>query len=391
MEQLCIIGAGPAGLMAGISAKSHHPELKVIILEGNDKIGKKLQLTGGGRCNITANVDNEEIIKSVVKNGKFLYSGLSQLNSQTIQEFFKNEGCPLKIEDHNRVFPKSDKSEDIINVLKRKLDTLGIIVELNRKVVDINLEKKLIICENRKMNYDYLIIATGGNSYRDTGSDGSGYGLAQKFGHTITELFPAEVPLVSNDDFIREKILQGLSFADVELTIYQKGKAKERITHDLIFTHFGISGPVALRASFYVQRILKKEKVVNLTIDFLPKVSWNQLEEFLKDNSYENLSKEYNLPKRLLEFIRKNSKNKEEYLVYLKKFPMTTYETRGFNNAFVTNGGVNLKEVDPKTMCSKLIDNLSFGGEILDMNAYTGGYNITVAFVTGFVAGKYIK
>ena len=391
MEQLCIIGAGPSGLMAAISAKSHHPELKVIILEGNDKIGKKLQLTGGGRCNVTANVDNEEIIKSVVKNGKFLYSALKEYNSHSIQDFFNREGCPLKIEDHNRVFPKSNKSEDIINILKRKLDTLGVIIKFNEKVIDIDRSKSMIISNNQTFTYDYLIIATGGNSYRETGSDGGGYELAKKFEHTITELLPAEVPLVSNDNFIKEKILQGLSFSNVELSIYQNGKAKEKITHDLIFTHFGISGPAVLQASFFVQNILKKEKTVNLTIDFLSSISWNRLEEFLSKNSFDTLATNFNLPKRLLDFIQRNSKNKNDSLMYLKKFPMTVYETRGFNSAFVTNGGINIKEVNPKTMHSKLVDNLSFCGEILDMNAHTGGYNITIAFVTGFVAGKYVK
>lgn len=394
MKQLCIIGAGPAGLMAAISAKIHHPDLNVVILDSNDRIGKKLQLTGGGRCNITADVDNTEIIKSVVKNGKFLYGGLNEFNSKSIQEFFINEGCQLKIEDHNRVFPKSNKSEDIINVLKNKLDELDIEILFNKKINNIDTDTNHLISNNDRIYYDYLIIATGGNSYRETGSDGSGYKLAELFGHTVTELLPAEVPLVSNNNFIKEKTLQGLSFQDVELSIYQKGKIKYKITHDLIFTHFGLSGPGSLRASFFVQKILEKETPVNLTIDFLPNSNWAQLELELKENSLDNLGKKYNLPKRLLDFIKNNtinvSKNKDEYIAYLKKFPMTVYTTKGLANAFVTNGGINIKEIDPKTMHSKLVDNLAFCGEILDMNAYTGGFNITIAFVTGYVAGKFI-
>lgn len=379
MKKVYVVGAGPAGLMAAISAKTHYPNFEVTILERNDVIGKKLRLTGGGRCNVTCNIPIEEFIEYTPKNPKFIYSTLQNFNAKHIMDFFKQAGCTLKQEDHNRMFPKSNKSIDIVNTLMKKLQELKIKVEYGVLVHEVKNDVKTLLTSKGEFKYDYLIIATGGKTYPHTGSDGTGYDLAKQLGHTITPLIPAEVPLVSNDPVIQSKALQGLSFKDVSLTV-----GKKRLIHDLIFTHFGISGPVALRASYYVQELLKKNKDVVIEIDFLP----NIIKEDLYNLSNQALNKL--LPKRLIAYFESISKNEDEFFNNIKSFPLTVYETCGFKMAFLTNGGISTKEINPKTMKSKLDSNVSFCGEIIDVNSFTGGLNITFAFSTGFTAGKYL-
>lgn len=364
-------------MMAAWSAKTHHPQTKVILLERNSGLGCKLLLTGGGRCNVTAKVSTDEIVKNVVKNGKFLYSALNQWGPPQIIEFFTSHGCPLAEEDHHRMFPASGKSKDIVQTLAQALKNIGVEVRLNAAVTSI--DENAVYLGRSKLPYDALIVAAGSRTLPETGSDGAGYALAESMGHSITELLPAEVPLVSNDLFVQEKVLQGLSFQDVSLHIIdEKGKRKRTITHDLLFTHFGISGPAGLRASFDVQILLKKQKTVQLIIDFLPDIPMDQLRiEVIEER----------LPKRLIQYLSNlDTKLLKEWV---KKFPMTVYETRGFAHAFVTNGGIKLKEVNPKTMKSKHQPKLSFCGEVLDISAYTGGYNITAALSSGYAAGKY--
>lgn len=386
MKNIVVIGGGPSGMMAAISAKKNHPQAHVILLERNERLGKKLRMTGGGRCNVTANVSNEEVIKHVPKNGKFLFSSLTNFNPQSIQSFFPENGCPLKIEDHHRVFPESNKSQDIVDALNRKLLNSDVEVHLHAFVTGIDTGSQVVLTETRKFQYDHLILATGSRTLPGTGSDGNGYELSKSLGHSITDLVPAEVPLVSNDLFVQEKTLQGLSFHDVTVHVYKGTKIKHSITHDLLFTHFGISGPAALRASFYVMLILDKENPVNLSIDFLPKISLEQLQA---QEDWEAFVQEQGIPKRLLAYFKTFCKGDHEVLQTLKKFPMTVYATRGFAHAFVTNGGVNLKEIDPKTMRSKINPTISFCGELMDYNAYTGGFNITSAFSTGYTAGLF--
>lgn len=386
MKNVVVIGGGPSGMMAAISAKKNHPHAHVILLERNERLGKKLRMTGGGRCNVTANVSNEEVIKHVPKNGKFLFSSLTNFNPQNIQAFFPENGCPLKIEDHHRVFPESNKSQDIVAALDRKLEASGVEVHLHAFVTEIDPKAQVVVTETDRFNYDHLILATGSRTLPGTGSDGNGYELSKTLGHSITDLVPAEVPLVSNDVFVQEKTLQGLSFHDVTIHVYKGKKIKHSITHDLLFTHFGISGPAALRASFYVMRILEKESPVHLAIDFLPKVTLEQLKAY---EDLETSVQEQGIPKRLIAYFKTFCKNDHEMIQTLKAFPMTVYATRGFAHAFVTNGGVNLKEIDPKTMRSKINPTISFCGELMDYNAYTGGFNITSAFSTGYTAGLY--
>ncbi|CAM4159159.1 NAD(P)/FAD-dependent oxidoreductase [Erysipelothrix inopinata] len=386
MDTIIVIGGGPSGMMAAISSKEHHPNARVILIERNERLGKKLRLTGGGRCNVTADVSNEEVISYVPKNGKFLYSALTNFNPQDIQKFFNENGCETKIEDHHRVFPKSNKSQDIVETLHRKLVECGVELFLDTYVESIDIAKKKIVTNKQTFNFDHCIFATGSKTLPGTGSDGNGYGLSEAVGHTITKLLPAEVPLVSNDQVIQEKTLQGLSFKDVKLNIYKKNKIKQSITHDLLFTHFGLSGPAALRASFYIQTILEKETPAKISIDFLPEIS---LESLQQESDVEEKLQEYGLPKRLISYFKEKSKNTQEVLEKVKGFEMSVYETRGFAHAFVTNGGVTLKEIDPKTMKSKINPCISMCGELLDYNAFTGGFNITSAFATGFTAGKY--
>src|SRR5690554_1882070 len=372
-------------MMAAISSKIHNPNGDVILVERNNKLGIKLRLTGGGRCNVTADVTNQEVIANTPKNGKFLFSSLSNFNPSQIKDFFEKEGCPLKVEDHGRVFPKSNKSIDIIKVLIVKMKKLNIDIRLNTYVSSVNYEKKLIYTNNGDIGYNHLIIATGGKTYPATGSDGNGYDLVSKIGHSITDLVPGEVPLVSNDKCIQSKALQGLSFKDVRIDIMNNNKIKQKIKHDLIFTHFGISGPVALRASFYIQELLKRKKEVLIYIDFIPSIDINTLEAH-SDNLEEYIMS-LGIPKRLITYI--NDEFQNDLINKIKKFPLSIYSTRGFSQAFVTNGGISTKEIDPKTMKSKLINSVSFCGEIIDVSSFTGGYNITSAFSTGYTAGKY--
>src|SRR5690554_2973851 len=234
MKKIVIIGAGPAGMMAAISSKIHNPQFEVLLIERNNQLAKKMRLTGGGRCNVTANVANDIVIENTPKNGKFLFSSLMNFNPKDIQNFFISEGCQLKIEDHDRVFPKSDKSTSIINTLENKLKSLNVQIKFETLVEIVDVDKKILKINSQDITYDYLIIATGGKTYPHTGSDGSGYKIAELFGHKITKLLPAEVPLVSNDKVIQDKELQGLSFKDIKLNIIQNNKVKKSIIHDLI-------------------------------------------------------------------------------------------------------------------------------------------------------------
>lgn len=389
MKQIIIIGGGPSGMMAAISSKEHHPEAHVILMDRNKRLGTKLRLSGGGRCNVTADVSIQEVIAHVPKNGKFLYSALNQFNPQDIMKFFPENGTELKIEDHHRVFPASNKSHDIAAALIRKLEALGVEIIQECDVTEINPTTKKVFSNHGTYNYDHLILATGGRTLPGTGSDGTGYKLSESLGHSITELVPAEVPLVSNDTVIQEKSLQGLSFHDIEITVYEKGKAKITLMHDLLFAHFGISGPAALRASFYVMDLLKKYDTVDVSIDFLPGKNQQEIQDLIAASSLDEVLSSFDIPKRLVTYIRTQVSSDAELIQQLKKFMVSVYTTRGFAHAFVTNGGVNLKEIDPKTMKSKLLPHVSFAGELMDVSAYTGGFNITTAFTTGFTAGKY--
>jgi len=411
MYDVIVIGGGPAGIMAAITAEANGA--KTLLIEKGDRLGRKLAISGGGRCNVTNNQPLEQIIKHIPGNGKFLYSAFSQFNNQDLIRFFLELGIELKEEDHGRMFPKNNSALEVVRVLTNKLNSLGVVVMFNSEVKDVlYAENKVLgveLTNKEKILANNVIIATGGKSVPQTGSTGDGYIWAKKGGHQITDLYPTEVPLISNADFIKEKRLQGLSLRDINLSVLNE-KGKALITHrwDVIFTHFGISGPAALRCSQFVVKELKKgRKEVELSIDLFPEKSKEEIEEkiisLLKDDqkkSIKNVLKNQ-IPERLLLYFLERleiktettfanlKKEKIRDLVRLmKEFRLYVQDVFPLEKAFVTGGGVSLKEVDPKTFASKLVQGLYFAGEVLDLHGYTGGYNITIAFVTGYVAGK---
>ncbi len=411
MYDVIVIGGGPAGIMSAIIAKANGA--KTLLIEKGDRLGKKLAISGGGRCNVTNNQPLEEIIKHIPGNGKFLYSAFSQFNNQDLIRFFLELGIELKEEDHGRMFPKNNSALEVVRVLTNKLNSLGVVVMFNSEVKDVlYAENKVLgveLTNKEKILANNVIIATGGKSVPQTGSTGDGYIWAKKGGHQITDLYPTEVPLISNADFIKEKRLQGLSLRDINLSVLNE-KEKVLITHrwDVIFTHFGISGPAALRCSQFVVKELKKgRKEVELSIDLFPENSKEEIEQKIigllkvdQKKSIKNVLKNQ-IPERLLlcflerleiktetTFANLKKEKIRDLVRLMKEFRFYVQDVFPLEKAFVTGGGVSLKEVDPKTFASKLVQGLYFVGEVLDLHGYTGGYNITIAFVTGYVAGK---
>ena len=386
MKKIIVVGGGPAGIMAAISAKTYHPSAHVTLIERNPSLGVKLRITGGGRCNVTADVSSEQIVKNTPKNGRFLYSALHQFSTKDIQKFFNSRGCALKIEERQRVFPQSDQSLDIVNTLLNELQQCQVKVVLNTLVTQIDMRKKVIVSDQDKaMSFDYCILATGGVSYPKTGSDIIGFELIKQCNHQVTPLKPAEVPLVSNDEVIQSKKLMGLSFNDVLITAYVNHKKKISITHDMIFTHFGVSGPGILQVSSYLVNEFENETMLELSFDFLRN---DALETLLKHVDIEKYCQSQHIPKRFIAYLKETYSS--DWIRHLKDFRLSIYSSRGFNHAFVTSGGVSIKEIDPKTMKSKHHQSLSICGEALDVNSLTGGYNMSVAFSTGHCAGKHI-
>ena len=388
MKQILIIGGGPAGCMAAIACKTFNPSYTVMLIEGNPRLGEKLRLTGGGRCNLTANVTPEEIIKHTPRNGRFLFSSLNNMDPHAIMRFFTERKLKLKEEDHQRIFPTSDKAEDVVNVLEHELRQLGVQVQLSTRVSSIDVKKKQVKTNKGAFTFDHLIFATGGATYPQTGSNGQSFELLKQCGHTITPLKPSEVPLVSNASIIQTKELQGLSFKDISMTAYVNDKKIIQVTHDLLFTHFGLSGPAALQTSSYLNDAFKEGNKITVSIDFLPQVKREELEAQIKSKPIEDVLLFYGIPKRLLQVLKTRASLD---VVSIKQFKLELHGTRGFTTAFVTSGGVSLKEIDPKTMRSKLVPWLSVCGEALDVNSLTGGYNMTVAFSTGYTAGVMLE
>lgn len=406
-----VIGGGPSGLMAAIGAAEQ--KAKVLLIDKGNKLGRKLAISGGGRCNVTNRLPIEEIIKHIPGNGRFLYSGFSEFNNEDIISFFENLGIALKEEDHGRMFPVSNKAQSVVDALLSELNRLGVTVQINSPVKTVNYHEnktKTVVLQNgESKTCKSLIIAVGGKSVPHTGSTGDGYAWAKKAGHTITDLFPTEVPITSKESFIQNKTLQGVSLRNVALSVLNP-KGKPIITHqmDMIFTHFGISGPAVLRCSQFVVKAKKKWSLeeVKVSIDSFP----DKKEEKLFQDTIALLKNE---PKKAIKNTLK-SLLIERYLLFLlelanidpaapcatvsqdkirmfvslcKAFTFDVNGTLPIEKAFVTGGGVSIKEIAPKTMESKMMEGLFFCGEILDLHGYTGGYNITSAFVTGRLAG----
>ncbi|SFD62047.1 hypothetical protein SAMN05216238_102452 [Lentibacillus persicus] len=404
-----VIGGGPSGLMASIAAAEKGA--KTLLLEKGRKLGTKLAISGGGRCNVTNRLPEEEVIKHIPGNGKFLFSPFSVFNNYDIIAFFEEMGVDLKEEDHGRMFPVSNSAKTVVNALINKLDELGAEVRMKTPVKAVHYDQNehtVILDSGEKLYTKSLIIAVGGKAVPHTGSTGDGYSWAKKAGHTVTALYPTEVALTSNEAFIQNRSLQGLSLRDVSLSVLNK-KGKPIITHrmDMIFTHFGISGPAVLRCSqFAVKELMKGHEKVSMLLDVLPdKQKDHLIQEILKNmenspkKSFKNILKGL-VPERLLDHMltihkidgeQKSatvSKEAVRNVIHdLKHFRFDVHGSLPLKKAFVTGGGVSIKEVVPKTLQSKFMHGLYFCGEILDIHGYTGGYNITSALVTGRLAG----
>ena len=408
MYDVIVIGAGPAGMMCAVTASQNHK--KVLLIDKNNQLGKKMRLSGGGRCNITNLKETKEFIKHLpLKDGRFLYSALNQFSPELIYQFFENLNVPLKLENEGRVFPISNKAIDFVEALQKELDKNKVEVKLNTEIVDINLneEIKTVYTPNQTFQTHNVVIATGGLSYPHTGSTGSGHTFGKKFNHTITEIYPTESPIISHDPLITSKVLQGLSFENINLALIDEdNKVIKSHQSDLIFTHFGLSGPAALKLSQFIYHYLKDQKQATLLLDVHPALSLEALSQQFKESRHSQGNKTIKtilkklLPERFLNYIiEKLNINSDlkcadlsnkvilQIIKHIKSFEIVVHDVKPIEQAFVTGGGVSLDEVDPKTMESKLIPGLYFVGEVLNLHGYTGGYNITIALTTGYAAG----
>jgi len=402
-KKVVVVGGGAAGIMASIAAARNGAD--VTLLEKNERLGKKLYITGKGRCNVTNACEIDEFFDNICSNSKFMYSSFNTFTNFDLMNMIEELGCKLCIQRGNRVFPLSERSIDIINVLEKELKRQKVKILLNTSVNELNIENG--ICKGLKnpdIKADCVIIATGGISYASTGSTGDGYRFAEKSGLKLEKCTPSLVPINSNNSFIKE--LQGLSLKNINLSIFDN-KNKELFSKqgEMLFTHFGISGPLVLKASAIISNRLEKENL-RAEIDLKPALSKEQLNlrilrdfEMQKNKSFKN-SLNALLPRSIIPVIIRLSQIKEDTVInqitaeqrrllidIIKGFELNLTSLRGFNEAVVTRGGVCVKEINPKTMETKSIKNLYFSGEVLDIDAMTGGFNLQLAFSTGYTAG----
>lgn len=414
MSHVIVVGGGAAGMFAAIAAaKNGH---QVTLYEKNEKLGKKIFITGKGRCNITNAADMEELFDAVVTNSKFLYSSFYGYTNQNVIDFFEDAGVPVKIERGNRVFPISDHSSDVIRALEREMKKVGVKVCLNTEVKSVEAEKgkfdKVVLKDTTTQTADACIVATGGLSYRSTGSTGDGLRFAENVGHKVTQCFPSLVPMETKEPWICE--LQGLSLRNVEAKILDGKKELYKDFGEMLFTHFGVSGPLIISASSYVgKKFMDKngqKKELTLEIDLKPALTEEQLDQRVLRDFEENHNRQFKnaitklFPTKLIPVMlelggidpekKVNSIEKEErkqFVHLIKHFRMTLTGLRDYPEAIITKGGVNVKEIDPGTMESKLVKGLYFAGEVLDLDALTGGFNLQIAWSTGYAAGNAIQ
>lgn len=400
-----IIGGGAAGLMAACTSAKNGK--KVLLFERNDRLGRKLAITGKGRCNVTNNCTDEEFFANIPVGGKFLYSAYSGFGCRDTMDFFESRGVLLKTERGNRVFPVSDKAGDIVSALENACRESGVTV-LHKRVTEVLAEDNVIIgvrCENDIYNAISVLIATGGKSYPVTGSDGDGYKFAAALGHTVTTLKPSLVPLVSEEEYCSE--MTGLSLKNVSVTVRddKKNKVIFKEQGEMLFTHFGVSGPLILSASSHIRDMERGR--YKILIDMKPALDFQTLDKRLQRDFSENPNRIFAnslsklLPSKMIPVVvelsgispekQVNSVTKQErteLVTLLKNFPVTVRDFRPISEAIITSGGVKLSEVNPKTMESKLVQGLFFAGEVLDIDAYTGGFNLQIAFCTAVAAGN---
>ena len=407
MSKVLVVGGGAAGMFAAIFAAYNGNE--VHIYEKNEKLGKKLYITGKGRCNITNASDMDTLFASVVTNSKFLYSSFYGYTNQDVIDFFERIGVATKIERGNRVFPVSDHSSDVIAGLTRELHQLGVEIHLHtsvKRIVGKERFEHLELYDGSKVEGDACIVATGGFSYQTTGSTGDGYRFAKELGHVVTEIMPSLVPLEIKEWYAKE--LQGLSLRNVQATIFDGKKKLYDDFGEMLFTHYGVSGPLMLSASSYIGKKLK-EKELRLVIDLKPALTMEQLDQRVLRDFEENMNKQFKnaigklFPTKLIPImlelsgidpdkkVNLISKEERQHFVWLiKNFEMTIKGLRDFNEAIITKGGVKVKEINPATMESKLVQGLYFVGEVLDLDALTGGFNLQIAWSTAYAAGNSI-
>ena len=408
MSKILIVGGGAAGMFASVfAARGGH---EVHVFEKNDRLGRKLFITGKGRCNITNACEVEELFPAVMSNARFLYSSFYGYTNQDVIDFFESLGVRTKIERGNRVFPVSDHSSDVIRALSDEMRTQGVKVHLNTEIRRIEADEEgfqyLVLSDGTKVEGDSCIIATGGVSYRATGSTGDGHRWAQELGHKVTELLPSLVPLEIREPWIPE--LQGLSLRNVKVDVRQGKKKIFKDFGEMLFTHYGVSGPVILSASSVIGSRIDQQLI--LTIDLKPALSEEQLDHRVLRDFEENKNRQFKnalgklFPAKLIPVMiersgiapekKVNEISKEErkqFVNLIKNFDMRIEGLRGFQEAIITRGGVSVKEVNPGTMESKLVNNLYFAGEVLDLDAVTGGYNLQIAWSTAYAAANSLR
>lgn len=406
--KVIVVGAGPAGMMSAIKAAENGAE--VIILEKMKKPGRKMMITGKGRCNITNAADVPDIIKNIRGNGKFLYSAIRAFDNQAVINFFEENGVATKVERGGRVFPKSDKAKDAVDAMVHRLHELKVKLECDKKVAAILLSDRhaagVRLADGTIYKSDAVILAVGGASYPTTGSAGDGYEMVQKVGHKTTTILPSLVPLVTEEEWVQD--VQGLALKNVSVTLMADGERQEEMFGEMLFTHFGVSGPIILSLSRTAAILLAAGKLVEIVINLKPALSKEQLDARIQRDF--NLYQRKQLANALVDLLphklinpvldyayldgnkfinQVTAKERARLVDALQGLTLVIAKTRPIAEAIVTNGGIDVKEINPKTMESKLIKGLYFAGEVADVDAYTGGYNLQIAFSMGAAAGNW--
>ena len=409
MGKILVVGAGPAGMMAAAAAAEHGGS--VTLLEKMPRVGRKMMITGKGRCNVTSADEIPDIIKNVVGNGRFLNSSLRAFDNADVMAFFERLGVPLKTERGNRVFPQSDRAVQVVDAMLKYLRDLRVEVRINTTVHALVIEDGVLLgvrlADGAKLEADAVILATGGASYPTTGSTGDGYAFAHAAGHTVTPIFPALIPLVTRESWVKD--VQGLSLRNVRATLYHAGKKEQDFFGEMLFTHFGVTGPIILQLSRRASELLMEgKKDIELRLNLKPALTHEKLRERVdRDFAAYEQKQLHNgmidlLPRRLIDIVLNaagldtkrvvgqiSSKERERLVRALQSLPLTITGTRPIAEAIVTAGGVATHEIDPRSMESKIIRHLYFVGELVDVDANTGGYNLQAAFSMGYAAGCY--